>query len=135
MLTTLTGENYPLTILDDETDTSLKKQISNITGVKPIHQELILLEADHHYLLIQKVPDPITLTIYLLDGSEIILRDFDRSESYDTLLTVICMEYRIHYGYILDVYRLHLYHPEKLKITQTSQLVQGDPLYLVLETI
>ena len=87
MLTTLTGENYPLTILDDETDTSLKKQISNITGVKPIHQELVLLEADHHYLLIQKVPDPITLTIYLLDGSEIILTDFDRSESYDTLLT------------------------------------------------
>jgi hypothetical protein len=146
MLTTLTGDNYPLIISTDETVTSLKNQISKKTGVKPIHQELFILDScfiltsnliEHNsqIILIQKVPDPITLWVYLLDGSDIKLLEFDRCESYHTLLTTIMSIYRKKYGYILDDFIKHLYHEDKLKITESHQLESGDCLYLVLDII
>jgi hypothetical protein len=146
MLTTLTGDNYPLIISTDETVSSLKKQISKKTGVKPIHQELFMLDScfiltsnliEHNsqIILIQKVPEPITLWVYLLDGSGIKLLEFDRCESYHTLVNTIMALYRKKYGYMLDEYILHLYHEYKLKITETHQLESGDCLYLVLDII
>ena len=142
MLQTLNGETYQLDIKLGTSLVDLQTMIEVKTGVKRIHQELYVLEnedplcldftPESEIFLVVKVPDPVTLSIYLLDGSLVVLPNFDRVESFPALLKKIKLEYQRQYGYYLTGRQCHLYHEDKLKITDTRQLEDGDHLYLIL---
>lgn len=143
MLTNLIGQTIPINIGLDCNLTRLKCIIERDTGVKSIHQDLFLLDGgvlledkfskDSDILLISKIPEPINLEIYLLDGSNISLVDFDRLNSLETLFKIIKLEYDKKYGYELECFIFYLFHEKKIEIIDTVQLQEGDILYLVLQ--
>ena len=123
MLTNLIGQTIPINIGLDCNLPRLKCIIECETGVKAIHQDLFLLDSeipledkfskDSDILLISKIPEPINLEIYLLDGSYISLVDFDRLNSLETLFKIIKLEYNKKYGYQLKNFIFYLFHEKK----------------------